>query len=304
MNSEKLAVIDLGTNTFHLLIVEAIGATWKELFRERIFVNLAEGGIKQISQSAQTRGLEALRHFSSIINDHDVVDTIAVGTAALRKAGNSDQFVREVRQQLGIEVRVIDGQKEAQYINAGVMRALPPQPGNFLIMDIGGGSVEFIISSDRQAKYSVSYPIGVAVLYDKFHHTEPISIGETEGIDRFLSETLEDLTAQIAGFGSLELVGASGTFEVIDSAVRESLTGSSFSHIERSEFFEMYHRVIPMNFEERKADPSIPLTRTRYIVVALKLIQHVLSNYQISSISVSRYALKEGIVSAWLSNLG
>lgn len=303
MNSARIAVIDLGTNTFHLLIAEATGDAWKELYRERIFVNLAENGIKTICNSARDRGLEALRHFRGIIRNHEVSDIKAVGTAALRTASNSKQFVRDVQNELGIAIQVIDGQEEAAYINAGVMKALPPAPGNFLIMDIGGGSVEFIISADRQPMYAVSYPIGVAVLYDNFHATEPIADHELDRIDDFLARTMEDLALKISEYGALGLIGASGTFEVIHSALQIPIGEESFSPIERKDFHDMYHRVIPMHYEDRTMAPGIPRTRARYIVVALKLIEHVLSHFEISSIGVSRFALKEGIVSEWRNNL-
>ncbi len=303
MNAARLAVIDLGTNTFHLLIVEASGESWNELYRERIFVNLAEEGIEKICDSALTRGLEALRHFHEIIVDHDIIDIMAVGTAALRRASNSELFVLHVKRELGLEIQVIDGQKEAKYINAGVMKAVPPADGNFLIMDIGGGSVEFIISSNREPMYFVSYPVGVAVLYDKFHKTEPIADHELASIDQFLNQVMEDVTAKIIDFDSIGLIGASGTFEVVDSVVQNHRDSTSFSSIAIDDFTRMYQRVIPMNYEERQADSTIPLTRARYIVVALKLIEHVLSKFQISSIGVSSYALKEGIVSEWHDNL-
>ncbi len=303
MKSDRLAVIDLGTNTFHLLIVEASEDSWNELYRERIFVNLAEEGIGVICDAARTRGLEALRYFSSIIQDYTIRDIRAVGTAALRTAKNSDQFARDVQRELGIRIQVIDGQKEAEYINAGVMKAIPPSSGDYLIMDIGGGSVEFIISSNREPTYSVSYPIGVAVLYDKFHKTEPISVDELSRIDQFLGHTMSNLASKISVFSTLGLIGASGTFEVIDSAFQNDLDKESFSLIERADFMDMFYRVIPMNYEERQKDKAIPLTRSRYIVVALKLIEHVLSRFRISDIRVSHYALKEGIVSEWRDNL-
>ncbi len=303
MTSARLAVIDLGTNTFHLLIAEASGGLWKELFRERIFVNLAEGGIDRIGNAAKERGMVALKHFRGIIDDHGISDVMAVGTAALRRAENSDQFVVEVYHELGFEIQVIDGQTEASYINAGVHYAVPDFSSDSLIMDIGGGSVEFIISSNGKPAFSVSYPIGVAVLYDKFHGKEPINIDQLNHIDQYLTTTMRDLTQKLSRFSELHLIGASGTFEVIDSALQKQRGQTPFSKIEKEDFFAMYNRVIPMTYEQRMADRNIPSTRARYIVVALKLIHHVLSVYPIVDISVSRYALKEGIVSEWLSNL-
>ncbi len=303
MSRPGFAVIDLGTNTFHVLIVEPSDDSWVELYRERIFVNLAEDGISRISDVAQARGLKALRHFSTIINKYNVNDTVAVGTAALRNASNSKEFVQRVRSEIDIAIQVIDGEMEARYIHTGAMKAIPPGHGNVLVMDIGGGSVEFILSSNGEPRFSASYPIGVAVLFDTFQKSEPISRDELENIDQFLDETLKGLTENIADFGKLELVGASGTFEVIDAAMQRRLTESPFSQIEPSDFFKMYEHVIPMPYGQRLADPNIPDTRARYIVVALKLIQHILSRYEISNIGVSRYALKEGIVAEWRSNL-
>jgi exopolyphosphatase / guanosine-5'-triphosphate,3'-diphosphate pyrophosphatase len=303
MSKARFAVVDLGTNTFHVLIVESSGNSWNELYRERIFVNLAEGGIAFLSDKAQERGLNAIRHFSNVIDDHNVDDTVAVGTAALRNAANSDEFIGRVKDELDIAIQVIDGETEARYINAGVMKALPPRHNGILVMDIGGGSVEFILSINREHQYSVSYPIGVAVLFDAFHKSEPIAPEELEKIDQFLDVTLRDLSKKIESMGQLELVGASGTFEVINSALQKRLAEFPFSSIERRDLFQMYDHVVPMTYAERLADPDIPDTRARYIVVALKLVQHVLCKYEISNIGVSRYALKEGIVAEWSHNL-
>ncbi|MDX1410302.1 MAG: hypothetical protein R3330_19260, partial [Saprospiraceae bacterium] len=121
----RLGVIDLGTNTFHLLLVEANEEDWQFLYRKRIFVNLAEIGIEQISQQAMDRGLDALREFKTAINSHGVHQVRVVGTAALRRAHNAADFLERVKTQTGFDVQVISGDQEAAWIARGVLSAVP-----------------------------------------------------------------------------------------------------------------------------------------------------------------------------------
>ena len=301
--SDRLAIVDLGTNTFHLLIVQAEKGQWHTIYRERIFINLAEDGIDHIGPGAWDRGLDAMKKFASNIHQH-AAQVRALGTAALRRADNASAFLAEVLSTTGIEVDVISGEVEASLITAGVLSALPPTATPVLIMDIGGGSVEFILYSDGITRFTRSFPIGVAILYDQFHNSEPISARDLKTLDGFLEDTLADLLALLPAFPDCQLIGASGTFEVVDQAINKTIDTKPFSTFERDAFEQVYRDVIAMTLEERLANPGIPNNRAQYIVTAFHLIHYVLRQLRSPRILISNYAMKEGVVKEWMDNLG
>ncbi|NJK83906.1 MAG: hypothetical protein HC912_08960 [Saprospiraceae bacterium] len=150
----RYAVIDLGTNTFHLLIVEQ---NRQKLYQERQFVKLAENGIEHISAAPFQRGIETMLHFHRVLKKFDVQQVQAFGTAALRTAHNGSAFIEEVEEATGIEIQLISGEREAALIQKGVAQAIPATDAHSLIMDIGGGSVEFILANQHEVFWAQSF---------------------------------------------------------------------------------------------------------------------------------------------------
>ena len=147
----RVAVIDLGTNTFHLLIADIKNkGQFETLKRIRKYVYIGEEGVSILGDKPLQRAFETLTHFKQTSTEFEVDEIIAFGTAALRTASNSNDFISKVRDEIGIEIQLISGEKEADLIYLGTKKAIPPTSENFLIMDIGGGSVEFIIANDTQ----------------------------------------------------------------------------------------------------------------------------------------------------------
>lgn len=295
----RYAVIDLGTNTFHLLIAEEGPAgKIKEIFRERRFVKLAEEGIETIGAAPYRRGLETLQHFRRILAAHDVPAEMvrAFGTAALRTASNGRAFIREVRESTGIEIRLISGDREAELIYKGVVMAAPPTDEYMLIMDIGGGSVEFIIANKDGVEWARSFPVGVAVLYKNFHRHEPILPEEITAIHQFLRKELGPLMEALALFPARRLVGASGTFDVLEFFLSEEQAHLLNATIPTEKFFPFYEQLVQMDDAQRRNMKGMPLDRVDMIVVALILIKLVLGMTDIRQITVSAYAMKEGML--------
>ena len=121
----KYGVIDLGTNTFHLLIVKEENGNLKELVRERVFVKLAEEGIQNIGPAPYQRAVSCMERFHQILVENEVKSVQAIGTAALRRAQNSSKFIAEIKAKTGIEVSVISGDREAELIHKGVGLVVP-----------------------------------------------------------------------------------------------------------------------------------------------------------------------------------
>lgn len=297
--SRNIAVIDLGTNTFHVLIVEITGPSqWNPIYRERIYVNLAFDSIDWISEQTMERGLSAMQHFRDCINTYDVKEITAVGTAALRRARNAREFLDRVFKTTDINVEVIPGLREAELIAKGVLSALPKLDRPTLIMDIGGGSVEMILTHHDEMLFSASYPVGVAVLYAKFHLNEPIGDISIAELDRHLEETFSDLLVMLQGLSDAVLVGASGTFEVVEAILEPQKDPDipPYSTAKPQNFGPIYQEIVALDLEARLAHPDIPESRARYIVVAVHLIEFMLKKLSEDIFYISAYAMKEGIV--------
>jgi len=299
--SKRLAVIDLGTNTFHLLVAEAqANQTFKEIYRKRFFVKLAEEGIETIGTAPLQRGMQALTHFQQIIQEMGVEQVKAIGTAALRTASNGPNFIQTVKEQIGIQIELISGAKEAAYIHKGVALAVPFSSDNFLLMDIGGGSVEFIIANQDTVHWAQSFPIGVGVLYKKFHQHEPILDNEIAATYQYIESFLPPLLKALHQYPATTLVGASGTFDVLEFILAKE-KHPTYALVPIDNFPPLYERLLASTKAERYAFKDIPDERADMIVVAVILIEYILKAVDIEQILVSKYAMKEGILAELLS---
>ena len=192
---KRFAVIDMGTNTFHLLISGRKSKhDFIEIYRERAYVRLAHDGIYRFSKSAFKRAMEAMRKFKQIVDLFEAIEVRAFATAAFRTAQNADILIHRIARELDIRVDIISGHEEARLIYEGVKYSGAFRHDDNLIMDIGGGSVEFIIGSNENILWSASLPIGASVLKNQFHHTEPISQLEISELRHHLKKIIETIS--------------------------------------------------------------------------------------------------------------
>ncbi len=293
----RYGIIDLGTNTFHLLIVERQGGQpFVELYRERRFIKLAEEGIERIGAGAYARGLAAIRDYRGLMEQYGVDRMRATGTAALRTASNGPDFIREVAVETGIRVDLISGDEEARLIHLGVSQAVAFGPEDRLIMDIGGGSVEFIIADREEVHWAQSFPVGLAVLNRRFHHSDPIEATEMAALQAFLESELHPLYRALEQYPVSDLVGASGTFEVLENMVTHCREGAHEVSLCIEDFYGLLQRILPTTLEERLTIPELPASRVDMFIVALLLLEHVLRKSGARRIVISRYAMKEGML--------
>ncbi|MCC6281155.1 MAG: exopolyphosphatase [Saprospiraceae bacterium] len=296
----RIAVLDLGTNTFHLLIVERDGQdNWHVLLKNKIYVKLAEEGIQRIGAAPYARGLQALRQFRAQLDEAGVLqeNIRAFGTAALRTAENAPDFLREVWDIAQIRPESISGNREAELIYKGVRQAVPFPDHRVLILDIGGGSVEFIIADRERVLWQKSFPIGVAVLFRAFHHSDPIAAEEIVLLREFLDKALDDLWQALEQFPCPTLIGASGTFDVIDIFLLDPATKPElYGYLALSEFELLRVLLTQSTLAERRAMEQLPDERVEMVVVAMVLIQYVLQRGGMGDIYTSTYAMKEGML--------
>ena len=295
----RYAVIDLGTNTFHLLIImqQDEDGLLIEQHRERVFVRLAENGIAKIGVAPFQRGISAIQQFNKTILANPPQAIKAFGTAALRTASNAAHFISEIKSKTGIQIDIIPGKEEARLIYLGVKQVVNFGSGYDLIMDIGGGSVEFIIANNTGVQWAESFPIGVAVLYNQFHNNDPISPSEIKTLISYLNQVLIPLSNALKKYPVSRLIGASGTFDVLEeNLATESHSQQQIVAFPIDRYFPFHTQIVRMSLDERMQMDKLPKSRADMIVVALLLINTIIQNAGIKEILVSSFAMKEGML--------
>jgi exopolyphosphatase/guanosine-5'-triphosphate,3'-diphosphate pyrophosphatase len=299
----KLAVIDCGTNTFNLIIVQVTGRNkYEKLFHTRIPVKLGEGTINggYIDEKPFNRGLDAIWAFSKKIKQEKVEKVLAFATSAIRDGSNGMDFVRAVKENHGIDLNVIDGEREAELVYSAVKEAVTLNEEISMIMDIGGGSTEFLLANKDKIFWKHSFPIGVARLLDKFKPSDPITAAESEQIRQYLKEQLMPLTEAAKKFNPVELVGSSGAFESFVEMISSELGGEIFNDEKTSYTIDLgnYRRISDMVIastlaRRRKMKGLIPM-RIDMIVICCIMVDFVIEQYQLKNMRMSTWSLKEG----------
>lgn len=299
----KKAFIDLGTNTFHLLIVEI--PSKEILFKTSVATQLGKGGINSqiITPEAIERALKVLKEFRTKIDEFGILPehVTATATSAVRNAKNQREFIEEVSAKTGIEIQVISGDEEATLIYEGVSQAVEITKPS-LIIDIGGGSVEFIIANESGILWKQSFEIGGQRLIELFVKTDPISSKAIERMNNYLRENLIPLANAMHQYQPKVLAGSSGSFDTLI----DMYWMNKFGHLPQGEigfdypiaaFREAYESLVYQDKSERMKVPGMIALRVEMIVVAVCLIRFILETYQIEEVKVSNYALKEGLMS-------
>jgi exopolyphosphatase / guanosine-5'-triphosphate,3'-diphosphate pyrophosphatase len=300
----RIAIIDMGTNTFHLLIAEKRNGGYQIIHRERNASKIGVGGINDgfITAEGIDRAMTALKNFQQVLLDWNVIKATAFGTSALRNAKNGKEIVEKIRTETGIETLIISGEEEADYIYRGVRSAVDLGMEKSLIVDIGGGSVEFIIGNATEIFWKQSFEIGGQRLLERFHHHDPILKEEVERIQQFLEVELKPLITQLEIHRPLLLVGSSGTFDTLSEIY---CRGQNIPYSDDPEtpltlqaFSDIFNLLLNKNREQRMQVPGMIEMRVDMIVVVCCLIEFLLHKHSFKNIRVSTYSLKEGVLAS------
>jgi exopolyphosphatase/guanosine-5'-triphosphate,3'-diphosphate pyrophosphatase len=308
----RIAVIDCGTNTFNLIIIELLDKSkHKKIYSTRIAVKLGEGAINKgyIARAPFIRGLDAIRIFKEKFGEHKVDHALAFATSAIRDASNGEEFVREIKQSFGIAINVIDGNREAELIYLGIREAVKLTGEVSLIMDIGGGSNEFILANSEKIFWKQSFNIGAARLLEKFHHSNPITVKEKNAIDKYLTEQLQPLVEACKKFKPAELIGSSGAFESLIEMINGELGGEPLT-ADKTEYepdlishFKITEKIRTSTLDERRAIKGLLPIRFDMIVISCIMVDHILNLLNLKKMRVSTYSLKEGALAEYLHQL-
>lgn len=301
--SEHIAILDLGTNTFNLLIAGQTTDGLKMIHQSKEISRLGEGGIDkhEIIPVAFARGIDALKKHRVTIDTFSCSTVFAFATSAVRDAVNGKLFVQKAEEETGIKITIIDGEREAGLIWEGARNAMKiTEPA--LIMDIGGGSVELIIGDSEKIYWKKSYPTGVSRLKECFNFSDPADNEEISLLKNFLDKDVNEICNHCQSFKVKNLIGCSGSFDSYADMICSKKTGSRFDSLHLtffsfnySEIIVLLEEIISTSDEERQHIQGLSPMRRDFIVYGAILTQMVIEKCHIKNVFLSAYSLKEGV---------
>ena len=307
MADKILGAIDVGTNSFHLVVarVDEKGL-FKVLTREKEVVRLGKSSrdMKYISKDAISRALSTLNRFKLICDSYKSQKIRAVATSAVREALNRDDFINKVYEETGIEIEVISGYEEARLIYLGVLQALSVYDKRILLIDIGGGSTEFLIGERGNIEYGNSIKIGAVRLTHRFFKDKRIKKNEINDARLYVRSAINPITRRIKDKEFDIAVGTSGTITNIGSIIHaeenqhnnELLNINNYSY-KRESLLNAVKKILKAETNsERNKIPGLDSTRADIITAGAIILEQIFLELNLKKITLSNFALREGII--------
>lgn len=299
----RVCVIDLGTNSFHAVIVDAhANGSYQVIDRMKEMVRLGEHGLEanELPEEAMDRGMRALERIHLLAKGWDTNEFLAFATSAIREAANGGEFIRRAREQLGLRIRPISGNQEADLIFQGVRRAVEMTVPTLLV-DIGGGSVEFIVAARGENVFDTSLKLGAARMTERFVTSDPLSSEDEEKMRDHFRDVLTPVIQACRAYDVTTVVGSSGTMKSLArvAANRKSNgTRTVFQQVFSAPTVrEVLEWVIASSADERVAHPAIDPKRVDQIGAGAVLLDTLLDQVpDVRQLKVSPNALREGMV--------
>jgi exopolyphosphatase / guanosine-5'-triphosphate,3'-diphosphate pyrophosphatase len=306
----RIGIVDCGTNTFNLLVADAAREGWNVVFQSKLPVKLGAGGFSrnEIMPSRFIRGLDALNCHKQNIDNFECKKVFAFATSAIREATNGKDFVQRVKGLTGIEINVIDGNREAELIYEGILQTIQLGSEPSLIMDIGGGSTEFIIASNEGIIWKKSFLLGVSRLHEMINPSDRMNSEQLDSLKAHLDYHLKPLEEALAQYPCKWLIGSSGSFDTLFEMFLQA-KGKSHSSAELSNeiplqtFPGLHSWLIGSTYDQRLKNPAIPSIRAEYMPLASFLVNYVIQLQPFTNLYHSAYSLKEGAIQDILSRI-
>jgi exopolyphosphatase/guanosine-5'-triphosphate,3'-diphosphate pyrophosphatase len=306
----RLAAIDIGTNTLLLCVAEIAPEGLRPLVERSIIARLGEGleASGTLRPAAIERGLGALERHLEEARAAGAVRVKAVGTAALREARDADRFLEEAKARFGIEIEVLSGEEEARLAFEAVARTLEEggevAAGSLMVMDIGGGSTEFVLGEGREVRSVHSLRVGAVRATERFLPDDPVRPGQVEALTRHLRGVLAGLPD--APGGALEMVGVAGTNTTL-AAMKLGLTAYDAGAIRRTRIsLEDLERLIETlearSVAERRRLPGLEPGRADVILAGAVIAREGMIRYRRETMAVSDRGLRHGVLHRMAEN--
>jgi len=300
----RLAAIDVGSNSIHMVVaqVESNGGI-TVLWRQKEMVGLGRRSFpsRRLSQHAMDRAAVTLRRFVEEAQRRQCEQVLAVATSAVREAENGGAFIERVRRELGLHIRVVGAKDEARLIYLGARHAMDLGSGEHLLIDIGGGSVEFVVADSSGPLLLESRKLGAARMTARFVKSDPVAADELRALLRHYDEELSPIVEAIRAHKPTRVLGSSGTFENL-MAMCGSETSAAGKPILRSESLRhVVGQLLESRSEERAHMRGLDNQRKDQVLAGALLAQELCDRLEIKQIELCRGALREGILIDYLA---
>ncbi len=300
----KLAAVDIGSNSIHLIIVEVFpDGNYRVIDKAKDMVGLAKQTLATgyLSDKEMNKGIACLRRLRRLCESHKVDVAHAVATSAVRSAVNGERFVERARDEAGFDIEVITGDEEARLIYLGARDNIDWIHRKALLVDIGGGSVEFVVGDATQSYGSLSLDLGVRRLCDRFLQDDPPSRTALKELKIHVTEELAPLTALLAQAPPVDfVVGTSGTLKALATvAARRTGADPDSSHgqwTQLQEIKEMGRALAGLRRDERSMYYGIHPKRRDTIVAGAQLMKYILRAVDQECFLACDYSLRDGLV--------
>ena len=300
-----IAAIDLGTNSFHMVVaaVDATGGGYEVIAREKEMVRLGSGSdeMKRLEPAAIDRGIAALLRLTRVAAVHDA-DVYAVATSAVREAANASEFIDRARSEAGVEVEVIAGVEEARLIHLGVLQALPVFDRRLVLIDIGGGSTEILVGQQGETLAAGSLKLGAIRLTRRFFGSGALHPGAVDACRRHVRSRLAPMVHEVERHGFDVAVASSGTAETV-AAVVNALRGAEplrtwngFTMTADEIAAAVDALVAADTVERRRQVPGVDANRADIILGGAIVLEQAVRSLGIEELVFSGNALREGVL--------
>lgn len=302
MKNERLAAIDIGTNSIRCIVVEALrGGTYRILDDEKETIRLGEGIASSgaISADAAERAEKAAARMAVLLKGLGVKHVEAVATSAVRSATNGAALVRRLESVLGVSIRVISGEEEAALAAHSALRNFDMQGQRYAVLDMGGGSAELTSAQGRMIEEHFSLELGAVVMTERFLKSDPVKKGDLEKLRRYVRSELKRCFS-----GSKRLfpviLGSGGTITAIGQMAlehrREELPSVHGVTVLRSEVVHILAMLVRSNLAERRAIPGLPQDRSDIITAGVLVVDMLMEFFGANSLLVNGRGIREGMI--------
>jgi exopolyphosphatase/guanosine-5'-triphosphate,3'-diphosphate pyrophosphatase len=306
-----IAALDIGTNSFHLVIAKVVDGGFEvvETEKETVRIGHGAGDMNQLEQDAIERGIACLIRMQKIAASHNA-EIRAVATSAVREAKNRFEFIRRAKKEAQIDIEVISGVEEARLIHLGALNGVGEHERPMLLCDIGGGSTEIVLGNDDEVLLARSFKLGAVRLTDRFFNSATLHPSSVSSCRSHVRSTLMVLQSEVIEFGFDVAVASSGTAETIARLIQRRSDNSAPKTLNRFEFTQaQIAETVTLlgsvnTVEERREKFGLDKSRAEIILAGAIILEGIASVYGIETFMYSDYALREGVILDTLQRRG
>jgi exopolyphosphatase/guanosine-5'-triphosphate,3'-diphosphate pyrophosphatase len=300
---DKVAVIDIGSHSIHMVIAKIRGERFKIVARMREPVGLGYGTLVEgrLSRRVMAAGMDALAAMSEAAAREGADAILPVATSAIREAANGAEFIRRARVELGLAVEVISGNEEARLIFRAVSSALDLGNRRVLVADIGGGSVELVQALGTKIEWQTSLKLGAVRMTEHFIESDPPEPMEICALRAYADRRLRPFTARSAGARPSLMIATSGTFRSLASMAYARRTGEALRQLHgctlgRRELAVVRAVLCGQTAEQRERMSGLSPRRAGVIVAGALLAEALMDGFGQRVVRISDWALREGVI--------